>query len=290
MFKKLIDRIKLHHIKKIIFVDSENVGYQIPSELPKNTMIYIFVSDVFVIRKLENNKYIQYIDISHIRKMCTAKNIMDFCILIKLTEMIPYLSKKKMIICSKDKGFDAGIEFLKERYPKISLERNSSILFHDCCDKNSDFAIVLKKADKTLKRYISQCSNMESLKKLLTKKQQDIFVIEKYVNLIGMVKTHIELDIYAKKYHIYYSGNRVASTFDKEEALKIYQSYVNKLHEKYDKYQTHQQFIKSGELNIRQFIEEAYLKKEPLEKCLIEHFGEIQGQLTYQKYTHDCCY
>lgn len=44
---------------------------------------------------------------------------MDFCIVAELTNLLSYVSKKtKIVICSKDRGYDASILYLKEKYPK----------------------------------------------------------------------------------------------------------------------------------------------------------------------------
>lgn len=288
MIKMIMKKWLFHHIKEIIFVDSENVGYQIPSKIPQDTLIYIFISDPFIIKKLQNqkiSKQILFINISKIRKKYPTKNIMDFCIITKLTEIMTVISRQtKVTICSKDKGYDASIYFLKQGYPQIHLKRFPGPLLYYCGCDFPDLTEILQKADKRLKNQISSHSNMASLKKVLSKRQKDMFEVESYINPIAMVKTYIELDIYTFNYNIYYSGSLMKTTPDKEEALKLYQQYVSLLHEKYDKYQTHERFVRSNELKIRHYIEEAYLKKQSLEECLTGHLGENQGFLTYQLY------
>lgn len=289
MIKIIIKKWLFRHIKEIIFVDSENVGYQIPSKIPQNTLIYMFISDPFIIKKLQNqkiSKQILFINISKIRKKFPTKNIMDFCIITKLTEIMTIISHQtKITICSKDKGYDASIYFLKQRYTQIRLKRFPGPLLYYCGCDFPDLTGILQKADKKIKDQIIKHSNMTSLKKVLSKKQKDMFEVESYTNPIAMVKTYIELDIYTFNYNIYYSGSLMNTTPDKKEALKFYQQYVSLLHEKYDKYQTHERFVKSNELKIRQYIEEAHLKEQSLEECLIGHLGEHQGYLTYSLYT-----
>ena len=210
---------------------------------------------------------------------------MDFCIITKLTEIITFISHKtKIIICSKDKGYDASIYFLKQRYPQIHLKKYPGPLLCYCGSDFGDLTKILQKADKKLKMQIARHYSMSSLKKVLSKKQKEIFILQAYINPIAMVRTCIELDVYTFNYNIYYSGNIMNSTPDKEEALKLYHQYVSQLHEKYDKYQTHERFVKSKKLRIGQYIEEAYLKKQSLEECLIRHLGENQGYITYQLY------
>ena len=289
MIKTIMKKWIFRHIKEIIFVDSENVGYQLPSKIPQNTLIYMFISDPFIIEKMKNqkvSKQVIIINISKIREKYPTKNIMDFCIITKLTEMITFISHQtKLTICSKDKGYDASIYFLKQRYQKIHLQRYPGPLLYYCGYDFGDLTEILKKADKKLKIQIMKYSSMLSLKKVLSKKQKDIFVLQEYTNNVAMVKTYIELDVYTFNYNIYYSGSLMNTTPDKKEAFNLYQQYVNLLHKKYDKYQTHERFVKSNELKIRQYIEEAYLKKQSLEECLIKHLGENQGYITYQLYT-----
>ena len=81
IFKRLIKRFQHRHIKEIILVDSENVGYEIAKNIPKTTLVYMFVSDIYVKDKLiEYTQYknIKIIDISSIRSRFYTKNAMDF--------------------------------------------------------------------------------------------------------------------------------------------------------------------------------------------------------------------
>lgn len=50
---------------------------------------------------------------------------------------------------------------------------------------------------------------MDSLKNALSKNEKKLFVVEEYINTIGMVKTFIEFDIYQMSYELYYSGTHV---------------------------------------------------------------------------------
>ena len=131
MLKRIINKIKYHLIKEIVLVDSENIGYQIPEEIPKHTLVYLFISDPFIdekIKNYKNNKHIKLINISNIRKECVTKNIMDFCIVAELTNLLSYVSKKtRIVICSKDRGYDASILYLKEKYPNIISEETVSL-------------------------------------------------------------------------------------------------------------------------------------------------------------------
>lgn len=71
MLKRIINKIKYHLIKEIVLVDSENIGYQIPEEIPKHTLVYLFISDPYIDEKIKdykNNKHIKLINISNIRK------------------------------------------------------------------------------------------------------------------------------------------------------------------------------------------------------------------------------
>ncbi len=95
IIKNLIERFKFRRVKEIIIIDSENVGYSLPLEIPKEVFIYLFISDQFIFPKIkdyQNHKQICLIDILKIRKENVSKNIMDFCIVTKLTELITKFS------------------------------------------------------------------------------------------------------------------------------------------------------------------------------------------------------
>lgn len=84
MLKRIINKIKYHLIKEIVLVDSENIGYQIPEEIPKHTLVYLFISDPFIDEKIKdykNNKHIKLINISNIRKECVTKILWIFVLL-----------------------------------------------------------------------------------------------------------------------------------------------------------------------------------------------------------------
>ena len=56
MLKRIINTIKYHLVKEIVLVDSENIGYQIPEEIPKHTLVYLFISDPFIDEKIKDYK------------------------------------------------------------------------------------------------------------------------------------------------------------------------------------------------------------------------------------------
>ena len=98
MLKRIINTIKYHLVKEIVLVDSENIGYQIPEEIPKHTLVYLFISDPYIDEKIKdykNNKHIKLINISNIRKECITKNIMDFCIVSELTNLLLMFQRKQ---------------------------------------------------------------------------------------------------------------------------------------------------------------------------------------------------
>lgn len=85
MLKRIINKIKYHLIKEIVLVDSENIGYQIPEEIPKHTLVYLFISDPFIDEKIKdykNNKHIKLINISNIRKECIFQKEMENIVLL----------------------------------------------------------------------------------------------------------------------------------------------------------------------------------------------------------------
>ena len=288
MLKRIINKIKYHLIKEIVLVDSENIGYQIPEEIPKHTLVYLFISDPYIDEKIKdykNNKHIKLINISNIRKECVTKNIMDFCIVAKLTNLLSYVSKKtRIVICSKDRGYDASILYLKEKYPKQLVSRHPGSFCYYYNEGNEDYLSIMSKINDSLRKKVLSYSCMDSLKNALSKNEKKLFVVEEYINTIGMVKTFIEFDIYQMSYELYYSGTHVGFFENKEDALYEYHQCIEKLHHIYDKYESRERFLKSRHLHIRHYIEEASIQNLPLEECLINHLGKEQGHSVYKEY------
>ena len=288
MLKRIINKIKYHLIKEIVLVDSENIGYQIPEEIPKHTLVYLFISDPYIDEKIKdykNNKHIKLINISNIRKECITKNIMDFCIVVELTNLLSYVSKKtRIVICSKDRGYDASILYLKEKDPKHSVSRHPGSFCYYYNEGNEDYLSIMSKVDDSLRKKILSYTCMDSLKYSLSKNEKKLFVVEEYINTIGMVKTFIEFDIYQMSYELYYSGTHVGSFENKEDALYEYHQCIEKLHHIYDKYESHERFLKSRHFHIRHYIEEASMQNLPLEEGLINHLGKEQGHSVYKEY------
>lgn len=288
MFKRIMSKIQKLLVKEIVLVDSENIGYQIPLKIPNNTQIYLFISDPYIgdkMRSYKNNKNIKLINIYQIRKQCVAKNIMDFCIVAELTHLLSIVTKRtRLVICSKDRGYDASIAYLKQNYKNYQIERYPGSLCSYYHTGNEDYLAILESSNEQLKNKILSCSNMHSLKAILTKKEKKAFVIKEHINLIGMVKTAIELDVYEMTYYVFYNGRYINTYKTRKEAQEKYQECIQKLHEKYDKYGNRERFLKSKELQIRQYVEEAALQNVPLEECLIYHLGDEQGHLVYGQY------
>lgn len=288
MLKRIINKIKYHLIKEIVLVDSENIGYQIPEEIPKHTLVYLFISDPYIDEKIKdykNNKHIKLINISNIRKECVTKNIMDFCIVAELINLLSYVSKKtRIVICSKDRGYDASILYLKEKYPKQLVSRHPGSFCYYYNEGNEDYLSIMSKTNDSLRKKILSYTCMDSLKNALSKNEKKLFVVEEYINTIGMVKTFIEFDIYQMCYELYYSGTHVGFFENKEDALYEYHQCIEKLHHIYDKYESHERFLKSRHLHIRHYIEEASMQNLPLEECLINHLGKEQGHFVYKEY------
>ena len=210
---------------------------------------------------------------------------MDFCIVAELTNLLSYVSKKtRIVICSKDRGYDASILYLKEKYPKHSVSRHPGSFCYYYNEGNEDYLSIMSKTNDSLRKKILSYTCMDSLKYSLSKNEKKLFVVEEYINTIGMVKTFIEFDIYQMSYELYYSGTYVGSFENKEDVLYEYHQCVEKLHHIYDKYESHEKFLKSRHLHIRHYIEEASMQNLPLEECLINHLGKEQGHSVYKEY------
>lgn len=142
----------------------------------------------------------------------------------------------------------------------------------------------MSKTNDSLRKKILSYTCMDSLKNALSKNEKKLFVVEEYINTIGMVKTFIEFDIYQMSYELYYSGTHVGSFENKEDVFYEYHQCIAKIHHIYDKYESHERFLKSRHLHIRHYIEEASIQNLPLEECLINHLGKEQGHSVYKEY------
>lgn len=285
MFKKW----KLRKYQKIFFIDSENVGYQLPDEIPENIYIYLFVSNPFVLDKLGDDitkykKQLEIVDIRPLMKHGATKNAMDFCIVAKLAEIMLWVSfHQKMIIVSRDKGYDISIAFMKQQYPRKSIERYSLPMTcyyasHDCTQK------IINQLDHDVMKLVTSHQTMAGLKRFLTKNQKSLFVIEEFTEEISGIKVFIEYDIYLNQYDLYYSGNIKQRYYHLEEAQQDFHDLVNMLQKKYQKYYSKELLFKAKELHIHQYIEEAYLKKQTLQDCLISHFGQKEGIYLFNQF------
>lgn len=192
--------------------------------------------------------------------------------------------ENKIVICSKDRGYDASILYLKEKYPKQLVSRHPGSFCYYYNEGNEDYLSIMSKINDSLRKKVLSYTCMDSLKNALSKNEKKLFVVEEYINTIGMVKTFIEFDIYQMSYELYYSGTHVGSFENKEDVFYEYHQCIEKLHHIYDKYESHERFLKSRHLHIRHYIEEASMQNLPLEKCLINHLGKEQGHSVYKEY------
>lgn len=284
----IIERMKMRKFKEILLIDCENVGYQIPLKLPKHTYIYLFVSDSFVIEKLKQNisdfqNQVEIVDICHLIKKHSSKNAMDFCIVSKLAQIIKHISKKqKIVIISKDKGYDVAIEFIKSEYNR-QIKRYALPV---ACYFHTDIHVakILSQLDEKTLKLISQYHSMFGLKRVLTKKQKKIFVFDQFTESISNIKIFIEYDIYDQCFSLYYSGNVKKRYQTLQEAKYDFNTLVQETKQKYEKYYSNELLRKAKKLNIHPYIEEAYLKNKPLQECLINHFGIKEGEQLFQSF------
>lgn len=287
----MLERLKMRKYQEIFLIDSENVGYQLPKNLPKTAYIYLFVSNYFVLEKLNTqlhkyHKQLEIVDIEAIVKQNQTKNAMDFCIVSKLSEMIQKTSKKqKIVIVSKDKGYDAAIEFVKKQTGHSLIERYSlPIIYY----YNSEVYVqtILGKLDPKILKLISCHQTMSDLKSFLTKKQKKKFVITEYTEDISGIKIFIEYDIYLNLFSLYYSGNIKKQYLTLDEAQRNFQKLIHQTKQKYQKYYSKELLVKAKQLNIHPYIEEAYLKNKPLQECLVNHFGQNEGTQLFNQFIH----
>ena len=102
----------------------------------------------------------------------------------------------------KDRGYDASILYLKEKYPKQLVSRHPGSFCYYYNEGNEDYLSIMSKINDSLRKKILSYTCMDSLKNALSKNEKKLFVVEEYINTIGMVKTFIEFDIYQMSYEL----------------------------------------------------------------------------------------
>lgn len=286
MMNQLLKKMKLKRFKDIFLVDTENIGYKIPDNIPKTTLIYLFISDPAVICKFQdlNNKQVKIVNLYSLLHKQAIKNGMDFCIVTQLKELVDISSSHHhIIIASKDKGYDCAIHFIKKESLSCQIERYPLSIEHYYHIQNA-FKNILNHIDLDIKSVIFKHSCMETLKRDLSKKQRKQLIIYYYKDSICGNTVYIEYDVYKNKYILYYSGNIKSSYDNKENAYQAFLEMSQEMKTKFEKYETKAQYKKANELKINSFIEEAFLKHQSLLGCLIQHFGIKEGMSLYSNF------
>lgn len=281
----MFEKLKMRKYKDILFVDCENVGYVLPTYIPKTTFIYLFISDSFVLEKMKKqvNKQVQIIDLTHALNTHT-KNAMDFCIVSKISEMLNVISRhQKITIVSKDKGYDAVIDYILENHQHVHISRYP---FPLAFLENQDeyYKVIYKKMDDKMLKLIACYDSMKKLKKVLSKNQKKLFVVKEYVDSISGIKVMIEYDIYKHKFCLWYSGSVRNQYTSLKKAMKEYEILKNQVYQKYQKYYSKEMYSKAKQLKIHQYIEESYTNHQNLQECLMKHFGALKGMELFSLY------
>lgn len=276
LFKKL----KLRKYKEIFLIDTENIGYTLPDEISKDVLIYMFISDLNIIShlELETKSYknqIEIINIHQILRDCRTKNGMDFCLVTKLGEILEKVTpKQKIMILSQDKGYDVAIEFSKQRYPDMTIERYPISITTYYIQGKQNF---IHNLSEEIYQLIPKYSSMKDLKRHINKKERKKFCFEEYIDPISKIKIYVEYDVYQNYFSLYYSGERKGYYETLEEAKEKFQVMVSKVQKKYQKYYSHELYVKAKQMKMNVYFEEAALKNISLLECLILHFGKETG-------------
>lgn len=283
----MLNILKYRRYKEILFVDTENVGYFLPNKIPQNICIFLFVSQPQLLKKLKREKCIygqslEIIDISYLSHNKLKKNAMDFCIVAQISMMIRSLSsKQKIVIISKDKGYESVIEFFKEH--QYCIERYSLSLLHYIYSQIYPERII-KKCDTHLLSKISLYSSMHEFKSYLHKKEYQIFLFDTYSEPISNAHMYIEYDIYTYRYNVYESGLLKNDFQNLNDAQHYFSQQKQELCHKYQIYHTRTLFLKAKEMKLNGYIEEALQKGQSLHECLKVHLGERAGYQLFQKF------
>ena len=271
----LFDQIKTYH--QILFVDSENVGYVLPHTIPSDTFVYLFIRQRQILSKI-NHSYqnVKIIDLTH-PEFQSHKNMMDFCLIVQISLLIHHISdKQKMIILSKDKGYDNAIIFLLKQYPQYDIKRYPLTMlqyFHHVQDYICDDLLY----DMFHKHH-----QMTTLKKSLPKRYHSIFTLESYIEPVSHIHIFIEYDIYRFQYCLYCSGTLKGYYESLVHAKYSFVTLVEKIKNQYQYYYSSFFYKRAKDLKIIPYIMESVQKHQSLQDCLIYHFGLENGFHLFQ--------
>ena len=216
--------------KEIILVDTENVGYKFPTTIPKNYLVYFFISNPNVQNKLKhltntNNYKIVNINHAKIDGIPIKDNAMDFCIVTYITYFLSKISKNtKLVILSADKDYDISIYFAKHLFKKREIIRKeynleTYINQHDNTiqESNHNTSLVLFVFEKQLNNFLNYKRTLSpSIKKKLKYKT---CTTQSGKSLL------IEKDPLHHCYYLVYSGRYIHMADSIEIMLPLYEQY-----------------------------------------------------------------
>ena len=285
MINYLKNQYQYRKYKKVIFIDSENVGYKIPIDCPDNILVILFVrsrqvyENVVFYSLLKNVQIVYLEDID--AKIHNKANLMDFCLIIKLGEMLNVIKNKEIIILSKDGGYDASIEYLRQENNSLNIKRIAlgfsdyltmssnqkqmpestpiNTQPHPSNPQNSQHPqtsinnLVIPKwlqsqLRKETRDAIEMCNSMNELKKHISKGQNKAFTYACYYIPIVNVQICCRYDVYSSHYNIEVPGHYNYGCPTEKEAIEEMKRLKKYLCQWAQKYHSRQYYKMAKEL------------------------------------------
>ncbi|WP_348664423.1 hypothetical protein [Dubosiella newyorkensis] len=197
--------------KKILFVDTENIGIQIPETIKKRYTIYFYLRNRNILPKIYPacmNERVRLVDLS--ANSSNVKNEMDLVLLAQLSICCAkYKKKRQYVILSKDKGYDRPIELLSQEYG-VKIRREEKDLKEFLGKQKVRLALPDPAKEEVFKPWIDQdlfrkCKNYNEYRNRLGKKKRNEIRIDP-IAYRGANNAWIEYDPYQKVWIPYVSS------------------------------------------------------------------------------------
>lgn len=292
----LFKKNKYKKYKKIVLVDTENVGISIP-DVKNDTLLYIYftnknkVSKRKVLLELSSRDNMKIIELENKSK---TKNAMDFCIVSELTNIVKDTENNdiQFFIISKDKGYDAAINYLNSKYKKTLIYRreNMNILAKKGVPVLEQITANLNNHPE-IKSHFEKYCQLSKLKDVETK--QGLYAVIEKENYLKAI-TLQSITIHANTYKLLFNpfcGNFTISGLKNTRQFATYKGALKRFKEiqknsiAYPNSLFHQKAI---DLNIHTYVLESLNTQIPLQQTLINHLGPDEGNQLFEQFI--ACY
>lgn len=288
----LFIRNKYKKYKKIVFIDTENIGFELPVHFNDDMYCIFFINGKTVPSQLiEYNCYenIEIMNLYPLQKQINANNkanFLDFCLVTHIGEILRFIKDKEIIISTKDNGFLGSVAFLKSRYPHLNIrkeELNQSLNskkdvvdVHNPCVKDNlpkwlKDNINRSPLSEDIYNKINKYYDNDELQQNLNKTERAKFLLQKRTVPISNIHGYIGYDVYKKIYKVCFLGHYTNELKDKTAAKQDFELIYDRLNNLSGLFQSHKQYAKIRELKIIPYVIEAHSKKISLFENLCCH-------------------